>query len=97
MKVPQQTTVPHKSTVIPSQTENKPQEKKVEEVVPECPSSVEKRRQKAKEIYFAHDMSSIGFMLPHVKSPVKSPVLNLSFTSDVSEVSSVFTSVKVQD
>ena len=89
--VPHQTTVPQKGTVVPSQTETKPQEKKVEEIVPECPSSVERRRQKAKEIYFAHDMSSIGFMLPHVKSPVKSPVLNLSFSSDVSEVSSVFT------
>ena len=36
-------------------------------------------------------MSSIGFMIPHVRSAVKSPVLNLSFSSDISEVSSVFT------
>ena len=93
--VSQQPLVPHKNTTVHSQTEIKPelpQRKVMEKVrVPECPSSVERRRQKAKEIYFAHDMSSIGFMLPHVKSPVKSPVLNLSFSSDVSEVSSVFT------
>ena len=79
---PQQSTVPHKNTTVPSQTEIKPElpQKKVtkQERVPQCPSSVERRRQKAKEIYFAHDMSSIGFMLPHVKSPVKSPVLTSS-------------------
>ena len=66
---PQQSTVPHKNTTVPSQTELKPElpQKKVtkQERVPQCPSSVERRRQKAKEIYFAHDMSSIGFMLPH--------------------------------
>ncbi len=59
--------------------------------VPDSPSSVERRRRKAREMYFAHDLSSIGFMLPHARTPVKSPVLNLSFSSDVSDASSVFT------
>ncbi len=51
----------------------------------------ESRRQKAKDIYFAHDISSVGYFDSEVKSLHTSPILNLSFASERSDVSSVFT------
>ncbi len=54
-------------------------------------SDSEEPHNKVNDMYFAHDMSSIGFMLPYAKTPVKSPVRRLSFSSDISDISSVFT------
>ncbi len=54
-------------------------------------SDTEEPENKVNDIYFANDISSIGFMLPYAKTPVKSPVRRLSFSSDISDLSSVFT------